>query len=257
MRYDKFSEIKREKLFIAFMLFFLVLYFFSSCTLLIANCQSMKIIEEKYNIPFTAIDFWGSFFFTLVEACILVNANILSIGSLRFLIVAFNIGMTLIAAVLYSLNPEFWEVPCHWIEFVAQICIALSDLIFIFHQFKNKTDNILYRYRYYEALVISILVLGNIFKLLLFGGGIKIGMDGEQAAHFIEYIGEMINTIFAFLFTTILFKECEENLKNFFIEKNLNEDFYYNDNNNNENYNNNYICDLYENKNKDLEKNKI
>jgi len=217
---DKFNTIQREKLFISFMLFFLVLYFFSSLTLLIANCQPMEIIDTKYNVPFHMIDFWGSFLFTLVEACILVNANMLTIGSLRFLIVAFNIGMTLVAAVLFSMNPEFWEIPCHWIEFSAQICIAFSDLIFIFHQFK-KTDSMLYRYRNCEAAMILFLVLGNCFKLLIFGGVIKVGMDGEQAANFIEYIAEMINSVFAFLFTIVSYRECDENLKHLFIKKNF------------------------------------
>lgn len=214
---DQFKKIQSEKLFISIMLFFLVLYFFSSLTLLIANCQPMEIIDTKYNVPFHMIDFWGSFIFTLVEASILINTNMLTIGSLRFLMIAFNIGMTLLAAVLFSMNTEFWEIPCHWIEFFAQIFITFSDMIFIFHQFKN-TDNILYKYRYIEAGMISILVIGNCFKLLIFGDVIYVGMNGEQAAHFIEYIAEMCNTVIAFLFTIVTYRECDEKIRRLFIK---------------------------------------
>ena len=76
----------------------------------------------------------------------MVNANMITIGSLRFLIITLNIGMTYVAAVLFTMDPHFWEMPSHWIEFCAQICITFSDLIFVFHQFKN-TDNLLYKYR--------------------------------------------------------------------------------------------------------------
>merc|ERR1712222_274790 len=153
-KHDKYHKIQREKLLISFFLIMLVLYFFSSLTLLIANTQSMVVIESKYNVPFHMLDFWGSFLFTLTECAILVNAGMISITSFRFLIVSFNIGMTFNAAVLFSMNTEYWEIPCHWIEFSAQICIAIADLLFVFHQFKN-TENILYKYRYYEASMIS------------------------------------------------------------------------------------------------------
>merc|ERR1711957_864677 len=100
---------------------------------------------------------------------------------------------------------------------------TFSDLIFVFHQFKN-TDNILYKYRYFEGGMIALLVFGNFSKLLIFGDVIYVGMNGEQAAHFIEYTAEMTNSIFAFLFTIVFYQECEENLKCLFIEKSFEED---------------------------------
>jgi hypothetical protein len=215
---ENFSRFQREKLFISFMLFFLVIYFFNCLTLFILNCQPMEIISEKYEIPFHMLDFWGSFIFTLIEGCILVNANIVTIESIRFPFIAFNIGMTLLAAVLYSVNPEYWEVPAHWIEYFAQICIVLSDLSFIFHQFKN-TENILYKYRYFESVLICFLVIFNFLKLLLYGEVISWGFPGEQSAHFIEFLGEMINAAFAFLFTIVYYKDCDQNLKHLFINK--------------------------------------
>jgi hypothetical protein len=212
-----FPDIKKKN-YLFHLCFFLVIYFFNCLTLFILNCQSMDIISEKYEIPFHMLDFWGSFIFTLIEGCILINSNIITIESPRFLIVAFNIGTTLLAAILYSCNTQYWEVPAHWIEYFAQICIVLSDLIFIFHQFKN-TENILYKYRYYETIIIFILFIFNFLKFLLYGEVIYVGFPGEQSAHFIEFLGEIINAVFAFLFTILYYRDCNQNLKNLFIKK--------------------------------------
>lgn len=215
MKKDEYNNLKRKKISLSFMLFYIIIYFFCCCTLLIANCQSPEIIDAKYNVPFHMLDFWGSFGFTLIEASILVIADMVEIGSVRYFIVAINIGTTLIAAVLFSFNPAFWEITCHWIEFSAQIFITLSDVLFIFHQFK-KAENILYKYRYYELALVLVFAVAAILKLLVFGSLIKLGIDAEQAAHFFEYCGEMVNAIFAFVFTLVMYKECENNIQAIF-----------------------------------------
>lgn len=213
---DQYSNYKRKKLMLSLMLFYIIIYFFCCLTLLIANCQPPEIIDSKYNVPFHMLDFWGSFGFALIEAAILVTADMVEIGSFRYFIVAINIGTTLIAAVLFSFNPEFWEIPCHWIEFSAQIFITLSDILFIFHQFKKAENNILYKFRFWELGLVLFFALGAVMKLLIFGEVIRMGIDAEQAAHFFEYSGEMVNTIFAFVFTLVMYKECKENLENIF-----------------------------------------
>jgi len=216
MKKDEYSTYKRKKLSLSLMLFFIIIYFFCCCTLLIANCQAPEIIDSKYNVPFHMLDFWGSFGFALIEAAILVTAAMVEIGSLRHFIVSVNIGTTLIAAVLFSFNPEFWEINCHWIEFSAQIFITLSDILFIFHQFKKAEYNILYKYRYYELGLVLFFAMAAVIKLLVFGGVINLGIDPEQAAHFFEYCGEMVNAIFAFVFTLVMYKECNQNLNAIF-----------------------------------------
>jgi len=212
---EKYSNIKRKKFSLSIMLFYIIIYFFCCCALLIANCQSQEIIDSEYNVPFHMLDFWGSFGFALIEASILVIADMVEIGSMRYFIIAINIGTTLIAAVLYSFNPEFWEITCHWIEYSAQIFITLSDLFFIFHQFKNK-QNILYKYRFFELVLVLIFALAAIVKMLVYGELIKLHIDPEQAAHFFEYCGEMVNAIFAFLFTLVMYKECENDFNSIF-----------------------------------------
>ncbi len=215
MKKDHYSNYKRKKFSLSIMLFYIIIYFFCCLALLIANCQDPDIIELKYNVPFHMLDFWGSFGFALIEAAILVIADMVTIGSMRYFIVAVNIGTTLIAAILFSFNPEFWEVPCHWIEFSAQIFITLSDILFIFHQFK-KTENVLYKYRYYELGLVLFFACSAVTKLLVYGDVISLGIDGEQAAHFFEYCGEMVNALFAFVFTFVMYKECNDNLNSIF-----------------------------------------
>lgn len=213
---DQYSNHKTKKLSLTIMLFYIIIYFFCCCTLLIANCQPPETIDSKYNVPFHMLDFWGSFGFALIEAAILVTADMVEIGSIRYFIVAINIGTTLIAAVLFSFNPEFWEITCHWIEFSAQIFITLSDILFIFHQFKKAETNILYKYRYYELALVLLFAMAAVIKLLVFGEVIKLGIDPEKAAHFFEYCGEMINAIFAFIFTLVMYKDCNQNLNAIF-----------------------------------------
>jgi hypothetical protein len=212
IRKYQFSEFKFKKLILSLMLFYIIINFFCCSTLLIANFQSPEVIEKYYDLPFHLLDFWGSFGFALIESAILVLADMVIIGSYRYFIITFNIGATLIAAILFSFNPEFWEVPCHWIEYSAQIFITLSDVLFIFHQFK-KTENILYKYRYYELGFVLFFSLAAVIKLLVYGNVIYLGLDPEKASHFFEFIGEMFNSVFAFVFTMLIYNECQENFK--------------------------------------------
>lgn len=51
--------------------------------------------------------------------------------------------------------------------------------------------------------MISLTLVIACFKLLIYGEVIETEMGGERAAHFFEYIGEMMNDVFAFIFTLI------------------------------------------------------
>ncbi len=208
--HENIKTVKKKKFALGIMLFYIVIYFFVSATLLIANCQDQDIIEKEYDTPFHFLDFWGSFIFACVEVSILSLASMLEFGSLRFFIGLIGIGTTLITAILFSFNQEFWGLPCHWLEFSAQIFLTISDLFFILNQFKNK-DNILYKYRYIEVSLVILLLCASVVKLLVFGDIFGFP-QAERVAHFIEFTGEMTNAIFAFLFTYLLYKECENQL---------------------------------------------
>jgi len=42
---------------------------------------------------------------------------------------------------------------------------------------------------------------------------IHLGLDPEKASHFFEFIGEMFNSVFAFVFTMLTYKDIQENFK--------------------------------------------
>ena len=140
--------------------------------------------------------------FALIEGLVLLlTGAITNIFGLTLVIV--NAGGTLTALILFLLNAEFFEVTSHWIEYSTQLFITITDFIFIFGT-KDKTSA-LYKYRYYEFVLISISLCLNGIKLLVYGDVIETQMGGERAAHFFEYTGEMFNDIFAFMFTSLRF----------------------------------------------------
>ena len=135
-----------------------------------------------------------------------------NIGDLRFFLTLFNIGRTLVALILFCFNPTYWEVPAHWCEYVAQVCLTLADFYFVLHQFENK-DNILYRFRVVEVVIVSLLTLAAILKLFIYGSVIVLSSHPEHDSHYFEFIGEMCNALFAFTFTYLIFLENNESLK--------------------------------------------
>lgn len=216
---EQIKEYKTKIFALNFMLFYIVIYFFVSATLLIANCQDQEVIDKQYDLPFHYMDFWGSFVFSCVEVYILNLANMLEFGSIRFFIGLIGIGSTLITAILFSLNPFFWDLPCHWLEFSAQFFLTLSDFFFILNQFQNK-DNILYKYRFIEITIVIFILIASVFKLLIFGELFNI-QQPERFAHFIEFAGEMANALFAFMFTYILYKDSNSKLNQFMEKENM------------------------------------
>ena len=204
------KEIKSSQNFLVFLIFVSICYFFSTTSLLIANTQSLESIDS-YMLPFHNLDFIGSFVFALIESLTLIYAEVIVFGEPRFFLVLINVGLTLVAAILFLIKSDYWEVTSHWIEFSAQVFLTSIDLIFIYHQFKD-TNNPLYKYRYYEVALVFALLLSSIFKLLFYGNIIKTGIDGEKLAHYLEFIGEQINVCFALIFLFVLYSQNEKKL---------------------------------------------
>lgn len=207
----EYKELKSRSFILTLLIFFTICYFFSSASLFIANTQSLESIDSYFH-PFHNLDFIGSFIFAVVECISLISAEIIVFGEPRFFMVFINVGLTLIAAILFLIKAEYWEVTSHWIEFSAQVFLTSIDLVFISNQFKDK-ENVLYKFRYYEVGLILILLLSSVVKLFIYGGVIDFHMDGEQLAHYLEFIGEMINSSFALLFLFTIYNELQTKIK--------------------------------------------
>jgi hypothetical protein len=209
---EKLSSLKLTKYALILLLFFLTIYFFISFALLIGNFNSQEVIEANYKLPFHLLDLWGSFAFAVIETTLLMVASMLQFGNFRFFIALINIGLTLIAAILYSFNPDYWETSAHWVEYIAQVFLSISDFLFITYQFKNR-QNVFYKYRHSEFVFVSLIVGASILKLLVFGSVVLFGESPEHTAHYFEFVGEMANSLFVSVFTKILLEDCEESIK--------------------------------------------
>ena len=100
-----------------FFILVIVINFFCNLALLVANCHPQDVIEENYYLPFHMLDFYGSFFFALSEGCVLILTGIVTLDSIKIYLIILNIGGTLVALILFTFDPEFFEVTSHWIEY--------------------------------------------------------------------------------------------------------------------------------------------
>jgi hypothetical protein len=201
----------RQRTELLFYILLVVMYFGVSAALLGANFYDQVVIEEHYLLPFHLAEFWSQFLFSILEAFILVAANILDVGTVgkffQLLLVALNVILTLIAALLFTFSPLLFERPAHYIEYVAQITLTLANFVFIF-QLDRKTIA-WKRFRVVEIVVVSILLVLAIVKLLLFIPVIHTSIGPERSSHFLEFIGEMGNALFAFSFAFLLFLDLK------------------------------------------------
>ncbi|CAD8094181.1 unnamed protein product [Paramecium sonneborni] len=191
-----------------FFILVIVINFFCNLALLVANCHPQEVIEDNYYLPFHMLDFYGSFFFALSEGCVLILTGIVTIDSIKIYLIILNVGGTLVALILFTFDPEFFEVTSHWIEYSVQLLLTLTDFLFIFQQDKQ---SLMYKYRFYESCIIILAFIMSFLKLLIYGGVIPTNDQNERMAHFLEYSGEMINDCFAIFFIIIqLNKETQD-----------------------------------------------
>jgi hypothetical protein len=206
----------RKRTELLFYILLVVMYFGVSTALLIANCLDQTVIEENYTLPFHLAEFWSQFLFAILEAFILVAANILDVGSVgkffQLLLVALNVILTLVAALLFTFSPLLFERPAHYIEYAAQITITMANFVFIFKLGDSKSIK-WKRFRVVEIVVVSILLVMAIIKLLLFIPVIHSDIGAERSSHFLEFIGEMGNAMFAFTFAFLLFLDLKNTEK--------------------------------------------
>lgn len=63
------------------------------------------------------LDFWGAFVFALCEGLVLLMTGIVQLKDFKIYLIIVNIGGTLIALILFTFDPDFFEVISHWIEY--------------------------------------------------------------------------------------------------------------------------------------------
>jgi hypothetical protein len=196
----------------------ILLYLGLNGALLVANSFDQEFIEEHYELPMHYLSFWGVFLFTVVEAVLLISTGVVRWENKgKSTIILFDVCLSFFSALLYTLDPEVFEVPCHYVEYLVQIPITCVNLIFV-NQTMNTTgleskESITTRIsRWTESGSSHAVLLLSVFQLLLYSSFIPVNMGNERSAHFCEFTNELVNGIFALKYAIVCYNEWKNQL---------------------------------------------
>jgi len=187
--------------------------------LLGVNFQSQEFIEENYYLVFHLLEFWAVFIFTLIEAFVLLFTGQLSMtNKFQTGLLLFNIVVTFVAVMMFSIYPDFYEVTSHYIEYSVQILITLVDFVFIIGNSFGKDaekNNSFYKFRWAQIIIASLVFALSWVQIFIYNGSLPVTIEPERAAHFCEFSTEFFNAMFAFMYamSNYLNKEKDTNRK--------------------------------------------
>lgn len=175
-------------------------------TLLCANnFDQDTVIETHYFMPFHMYEFWGGVYFALVEAYVLLVADdsfrVMNSKSQSMLVhlLSINIVSSMVAASLFTLNPEMFEVPSHYIEYSSQVTVTMLDAFFILLPNRNSQENNGKRVGSQVRTVLLIfLILMDFGKFLVYSKVIHTTVGHERSSHYFEFVVELFNSLWAF-----------------------------------------------------------
>jgi len=184
------------------------------------NFRDQDFIESNYYLPFHLLEFWAVFAFTLIEAFVLVSTGTLDINGpwthiLQIGLAWFDILFTLIIAIIFSMDPQEYEIPAHFMEYSAQVFITLINFIFLINYLRNKTyqGTVFWRFRYFEILLAVFTFFLSIFQFFIYTEVIPTAPGGERSTHFFEFITESINALFVLWFSAVTYRQMNRQLE--------------------------------------------
>eukprot|EP00566_Odontella_aurita_P019963 CAMPEP_0113528598 /NCGR_PEP_ID=MMETSP0015_2-20120614/1931_1 /TAXON_ID=2838 /ORGANISM="Odontella" /LENGTH=291 /DNA_ID=CAMNT_0000427143 /DNA_START=191 /DNA_END=1063 /DNA_ORIENTATION=- /assembly_acc=CAM_ASM_000160 len=145
------------------------------------------------------IEFWGTFFFAVVE-CISLTSTPKSLLRIYYnpivlkLILFFNIVATLLPALLVSMNLEEFEIISHQVEYLNELTMSFVDLVLLWSLCQFKSANII------MAGISSIVAIVQLAVYNGMGRTDDGDMVGEVPAHYLEFAFEIISSLIAFWF---------------------------------------------------------
>lgn len=211
----KHSQLIGKRHLLMIYVFALLVYVGVNIALLGSNFKDQDIIEENYFKAFHYISFWGFFFFTFVEAGVLITTGIVSWNNrLLSTMVLFNVMATFATALLISIDIEIYEVATHYMEYTVQVTISAVNLIFLNTYVQSASpESFVYKYQTVEVVVLCMVLVFSIFQLSLYAGYPVTRIGGERAAHFAEFVTEIFNGMFALLFAALSYSDVDKQLE--------------------------------------------
>ncbi len=116
-------------------------------------------------------------------------------------IVASNIVSSFVAALLFTFAPTHFERPAHYIEYASQITVTVANFAFILPGYREGKRSV-----FVVSIVLQCALLAAaIVKLLFYVSVIESSIGPERSSHFFEFTGEMVNSMWAFVFAFAVF----------------------------------------------------
>eukprot|EP00013_Stygamoeba_regulata_P000558 CAMPEP_0177633940 /NCGR_PEP_ID=MMETSP0447-20121125/3107_1 /TAXON_ID=0 /ORGANISM="Stygamoeba regulata, Strain BSH-02190019" /LENGTH=282 /DNA_ID=CAMNT_0019135637 /DNA_START=164 /DNA_END=1010 /DNA_ORIENTATION=- len=226
--FHDYKLMNRRKNLLLLYIFLVLLYVGLNVALLGVNFESQEFIEENYYTAFHMAAFWGVFAFTLLEAFILIStetvhwwvgADISWLHRVQSLVILFNVMFSFATAVLFSMFPEEFEVPAHYMEYSVQVLITAVNLFFVVDQTRDANPNgLIYRLRYVEFTVALLVLALSVLQILIFSGAIPTTIEAERAAHFCEFTNEIFNGLFALMYAILAYTNVRKTIVHHYKE---------------------------------------
>lgn len=189
--------------------------------LLVANFRDQQEIEENYGLLFHLFSFWGVFIFTLVEATLLIGTGVVSrTNKFQSAMILGDVCFSFLSAILFTLDPEIFEIPAHYVEYLIQIPISCVNLIFVnnYASSSRPDNNSSGQARSFLEKGVSLLpVLSSVLQLLFYTEAIHTEMGPERSAHFCEFVNEILNGAFAFSYAIVNYNQWNQELDQHYI----------------------------------------
>ena len=135
-------------------------------------------------------------------------SSLVSMDTLTLTLVSINVVTAAIAATLFTMDPELYEVPSHYIEYASQITVTLVDYLFILGGGRTQGPTSSW-WQHGQVLLATLLLLMAIVKLFLYSGLIPTP-SAEHSSHYVEFIGELVNSTWAFWFALQLYHRQQD-----------------------------------------------
>jgi hypothetical protein len=150
------------------------------------------------------------------------------------LLIFVNVMGTFATALLFTLDPEQYEVVTHYMEYTLQIMISAVNWIFVHHLTstagtstttitgtgtgtgdRRRATTTGRRWsnpivvRHYELGTASVIVALSFVTVFLYSGALPMGsVEPERAGHFAEFVNEILNGLFAFLYAAVSYMDA-------------------------------------------------
>ena len=168
-----------------------------------AKAESMGEEEVVDELTYHLLEFWATFSFSVVECISLVATpksliKIYKSPLVLKLVLFFNIVVSLVPAVLVTLNRETFEIFSHEIEYLNELTMTFVDLVLLWSLLRKENQSLKGQLLVtIGAASIAFIQLG-VYNFM--GRRDDGDMAGESYAHYFEYSFEIISSMIAFWF---------------------------------------------------------